>query len=512
MLCSKLPEAIIIYLKTFLSNDDYHYLVNSSKQDFADLKRRTVYFPLNKEASAHYQNNEEFRSFLLSKVENGWKQIKIYHDSKIRGTFYDAINPNNFSEFIMVDPLNEESKENPVFPPLPTGVTTLRLENCPQIKDVTNLSRLSKLVLRNCEVLDDITPLKTVPDLSFQSCSNLSDVSMLSRANQSRICLIDCPKLSNLSSLQGIRVVHIANCIEVVDVSVLHGVYDLSIQECEKVKDIRGLGDHHRLSIGMCAPQLIGYDVLTGIPHVSLAFCDITDVSVLRDAKSVEMNACMLVTDVGPLKNVRRVKIGPHHRIQNLSVLKDVYDLTIATVTITETEVTGTSIKTVTDGKTKAEEIIPLRNYKLHFLEFAYKFGQELEDPDLFAETRDFTMERFSFAISMMIEDGTIAFFRHLQSLTIQNTGFLAEIRGLEDIPTVRLINLNSLRDVSGLGRNRCVELRQCPDVTNVNSLAKVSIVTIDNCRGVKDYSSLANVPRLKIIQADSLDDEDMGW
>ncbi len=73
-----LPQDIFHLIQTFLSNDDYHYFLNSSKRLFCDFKRKTIFFKLNQEGSYLYAMNKEFQRLLLSKVENGWNQIGIY--------------------------------------------------------------------------------------------------------------------------------------------------------------------------------------------------------------------------------------------------------------------------------------------------------------------------------------------------------------------------------------------------------------------------------------------------
>ena len=60
--------------------------------------------------------------------------------------------------------------------------------------------------------------------------------------------------------------------------------------------------------------------------------------------------------------------------------------------------------------------------------------------------------------------------FQHLQSIYFDNTNNLCAIIGFEDIPTVRLINMWALVDISGLGRNRYVELNTCPQIKDVST------------------------------------------
>ena len=55
MMFIDLPDVIFALLQNYLTNDDYHYLLNASRQYFGDLKRRTIYFRLNAKKSKEQQ-------------------------------------------------------------------------------------------------------------------------------------------------------------------------------------------------------------------------------------------------------------------------------------------------------------------------------------------------------------------------------------------------------------------------------------------------------------------------
>lgn len=55
-----LPDVIIKQLQSFLSYDDIHYFMNTSKRYFSCLKQETIYFSLNQEKSLEYVENERF--------------------------------------------------------------------------------------------------------------------------------------------------------------------------------------------------------------------------------------------------------------------------------------------------------------------------------------------------------------------------------------------------------------------------------------------------------------------
>ena len=170
-------------------------------------------------------------------------------------------------------------------------------------------------------MLEDISPLKNIPDLAFHDCRGLSDFSVFRGKRLQRFELSNSPLLMKVSDLCHVRTLNLSLCDNVTDVSPLHGVYDLSISFCENVKDISGLGDHHRLNIWNCSKNLTGYEILVGIPHVTLAGCDLSDVSVLRCARSIKLKACNQITDISFIKNVKRIVLQEISSINNISMI-----------------------------------------------------------------------------------------------------------------------------------------------------------------------------------------------
>ena len=102
------------------------------------------------------------------------------------------------------------------------------------------------------------------------------------------------------------------------------------MHRCHKVKDISGLGGHYRFTlIHHPSYPLLGYHSLLHIPHVTLVYCDIKDVSFLRYAKSVYLSSCPNITDVSALGGVREVNIDSDKEIKGLELLGRVSNLTI---------------------------------------------------------------------------------------------------------------------------------------------------------------------------------------
>ncbi len=477
----QLPDIIFTLIQTFLSYDDYHYFLNTSKLHFSHLKRRTIVFRLTERRSLQYMEDKEFQGLLLSKVEDGWKQIRLTWQQFHFFRTYDVSVPHDSSYF---DPGLErlnvmDRMVMEVIPPLSPQVTELKLTSFTKLRDVSNLSNLTKLIINTSPFLEDISPLENIADLTFHSCMTLSDFSIFTGKKMLRFELDGSPKLSNVSVFKNVRILVLRLLDNIQDISSLSHVYDLTIQYCPKVNDIRGLGGHHHLEISFCDKNLIGYESLFGIPHVKLAGCNISDISVLREAKSVEFQSCWSLKDYEPLKNARKVSIYQTEQFLNLNALCNVFDLSLSTFS---------AMKRMT--------LLDLRNHNLT-IDFPGIDEDGVKSTSFLSFTKSLTISSFHFPQATLTE--LTPTLKHLQSLTIQNSEVIIEIKGLEDIPTVKLINLPSVSDISGLGRNHNVELRYCPKIKDVSNLANVQCITIKQCKGISDYSILSKVPRLKV-------------
>lgn len=471
-----LPEEIIITIKSYLTNDDYHYLLNTSKRAFAVVKRKTLYFALNIQKSRSYLLDKDFQSLLLSLIVDGWKQIglilsatcDIPKDLPIHQIDFQqkdvALSHVDHIERIVGVSAGEGLNALP-------KVKELSISFGEKFNDVRKLCHLSKLEIINAPNLTDINVLKGIPDLALHTCG-ITDFSMLNAQKQHRLIIYVCP-ISDVSSFSGIRCVKIAFCSELQDVSPLRGVYDLTLAYCESIKDISGLGGHYSLEISNCNHRLVGLESVFGIPYLTFEGCHIPDSSVFREARSVRLQYCSGF-DVSYLQNVKEVKIFRCARLKNsVSLLKDIKEFS--------------SNENMTN--------INWRNQKLEILPSSFPFS----DFSFVSNLQHLSLTgRYEF--SSLINEGKVSFFQQLQSLKIQNDNILQRVNGLGNIPTLIISHCLRLVDISGLGGNRRVRLQTCQEIEDVSSLATVPIVEIINCRYIKDCSSLPTVPRLKVI------------
>ncbi len=488
------PEEIFRIIQTYLSYDDYHYFMNTSKQLFASLKRKTVYFSLDRKRSFQYLTEVNFQRLLLSKVVNGWDQIKIHYKEVSLGIPSDlpvhaivgSVCPlpvkewNNFQSIVCHCP-----KGRIEIPPIP-NVKNLHLFFYTQDKlsresiNLTALSHLSTFCLNHLRV-KDISPLKDIPELSLFSCEVVTDFSMF--CNQRILKINRCRGLSDVTSFKSIRTLELSNCVNVTDVRPLKSIHDLSLFGCPGITDISCLGNHHRLLICQLADNLTGYDCFLHIPHASLVRCNIKDVSMLRYAKSVYLSKCSEIDDVSSLRNVKKVQISMGRMLFGLNELQAVPDLSL-------------TFENSKGNEVPRECIVLSQNKRLQLS--SALIG--IESLSMFSPKIEHLTIKRSETICRLISEGQGSSLQYLTSLTLEYMS-LQHLEGLGNIPTVKLFYCSQLRDLRGLGRNRCVKVSYCSDLEDVSSLATVPIVTIKCCKKLteKSYECLQYVPRLKI-------------
>ncbi len=489
-----LPEEIFRIIQTFLSLDDYHYFLNCAKV-LGDLKRKTIYFPLNQKSTKLYCQDTSFQKLLLSKVENGWNQIgitprvlkpKIPLDLPLHKIYF------SFDEFPFecwnnYKSIKCNSSRSPMKGlPLLRNVEELELLNDSRASiDLTPLSHLSLLSLSNVTG-SDLTPLKDIPDLTLDSFPDVTNFSMFS--NQKNLVIRQCLGLTDVTSFRTIRKVILSECLSVTDVCSLNGVYDLSLISCHGIKDISGLGNHHRLLLNRVSRFVNDYSCLLHIAHVSLISCNIKDLSVLQYAKSVYLSMCFYISDVSALRHVKRVEIYAVQVMSGLHELSEVPDLSLYILGQQQ----QLSSDYISHFKNKR---LTLSADRLEITSLSL-FSHSIEQLILAGSNN---IGRVN-PIGSLMDQGEGSLLRHLHALRLDSIS-LRSLKGLGDIPTVKLSHCRQLRDLRGLGRNRFVKVTHCSELEDVSTLATVPIVTIKHCRRLtkQSYEPLKNVPRLKV-------------
>lgn len=496
VLCA-LPEVIFQWILSFSSHDDSHYFFNSSKSLFADLKKRTIYFALNKEKSSQYIRDESFRNLLLSKVESGWNQIGVIIDSndarlitvdvpihRIFAPHTSDLSPELWVNYQSISCRCPRSLTS--FPSLPK-LKILDIEVYQSIPDLTPFSHLQQLTLRYMQA-NDVTALQQlqhIPNLILLShFPQGTDFSILT---SQKSLIIKSQFLVDVTAFRSIQKLALVGCDKVLDVRALYGIYDLTLAVM-KVKDISGLGGHYRLTLSNI--DVIGFDCLLHIPHVILRSTNISDVSVLRYAKSVFASSCSNIIDVSDLKYVKKIEISTKNELKGLKNLGEVPDLSLNfKQTPNKDELNDYTVELTDDL---------LSSFNNSSLQFSL-FKSSISSLASFSRNIKHLTIGESKRFSSFLNEGQGSLLSYLSSLTLLNLKMVT-VDGLGDIPTVHLISCHNIKSLKGLGRNYCVKVKYCWKLEDVSSLATVSVVKIDCCRLVKNVSCLSKVSRLKII------------
>lgn len=489
-----LPETLIRVIQSYLTKDDYHYFMNTSKTHFTDIKKQTIYYDLEYGKSLEYILNPDFQELLLSKVTNGWKQIGLRLKESVEERIPLTLPINKI--IIKQSTLSDLDyfkhiqhvigvKVHDSVPPIP-HITELTIKNSLQLKNIEHLSHLNTLKILHRNKLKDLTPLRNIENILIQECRRVRDFSMFHSDRQRSLRLFYCPYLTNLENFRMIRCVVISDCESIEDVSPLYGVYDLSLICCYSLKDISGLGYHHRLNLEGCHYIKKGFKSLFNIPYISFYSSLLKDLTPLRAAKSVTLRRCDEVVDISPLVRVSTVIIQNCRLIIDPTPLLNIPNLSLMYGDMDYCQINYTQLANLKNHSLTLS--LYLTNTIKEDNSNDYQFFRHIQHLTITGNTLiDVNMDVFNF-------------IHHLQSITIIDCN-IKHVNGFNKIPKVFLKGCHELKDITGLGNNHSVDLRYCEKVKRVDNLTTIPIVTIIGCAGIEDYSSLKNVPRLKILR-----------
>lgn len=485
-----IPEALIGIIQSYLSNDDYHYFMNTSKTHFRYIKKQTIYYDLEYGKSQEYIHNQHFQELLLSKVNNGWKQIgirlkeseKIPITLPINKIIIKGSNPSTLDNLKHIEHVIGV-KVGKTVPPIPQ-IKELTIKNSLNLKKIQNLSHLKTLTILHLNGIEDFAPLKHIENITIKDCERIEDFSMFHADTQKSLSLLHCRLLKTVENFRMIRYLTLADCRSLRDVSPLYGIYNLTLLSCSAVEDISGLGNHSRLSLDVCFNIIKGFDSLLNIPYIKLTYSSIEDLTPLRAAKSVILEYCQEIREISPLANVATVIIRNCPFINDLKPLQNIPKLSLM-----DTEEYNT--------KTNYANLITEAKLKNKDLTLSVLSIKTIKDYGFLRNIQHLTING-SFADGFPLK--ILKYLSHLQSISIIHCSF-HHVTGLNNIPKVFLEHCNWLTDITALGNNHSVDLRYCDKVKRVDNLSSVPIVTIIGCAGIENYSCLQNVHRLKVLR-----------
>ena len=138
------------------------------------IVRRHSYWKFNAKYSRKYHVDEDFRTFVRSRVPNPSIQV--------------SLNLSWCSNITDVSALG--------------GVHTLNLSGCINVTDVSALGGVHTLDLSRCTNITDVSALGGVHTLDLEGCRNITDVSALGGVHT--LDLRDCTNITDVSALGGI--------------------------------------------------------------------------------------------------------------------------------------------------------------------------------------------------------------------------------------------------------------------------------------------------------------------
>jgi hypothetical protein len=185
--------------------------------------------------------------------------------------------------------------------------TILKIEDCPNLKEVSFLKFVRDLSLINCLGIEDISELKYNRKLTILECKNIKDTKGL---------------------FQG--------CHEYLSTDLVHTIRDeqpiffksLALEE-SKITSVALLSTLYKVLLNSCS-ELKTLKGLENVPIVNLERCDqVTSLLELESNRFVRLHEMHSITDFSPLKNHSRVEISVCWQSINASNLENVHHLII---------------------------------------------------------------------------------------------------------------------------------------------------------------------------------------
>ena len=135
-------------------------------------------------------------------------------------------------------------------------------------------------------------PLRDIPSLSLQRLPNLKDVSELGGGAVQTLKLFDCPRVKDVGALGNVPTLSLQHCLGVTDVSALGRVQKLSLRNCQGVRDVSALGGVPSLDLSFCH-GVTDVSALADVRSLCLAYClGVTDVGALAGVRNLCLRGC----------------------------------------------------------------------------------------------------------------------------------------------------------------------------------------------------------------------------
>jgi hypothetical protein len=496
----RLPTDLFHLIQCYLKRLEYIRLVNSCRKLVNEVKRHSAHYGLNQTDSEEFLYNEQFRKLIVSKVRDPKLQLSlsilfqvsslpVAHLNNVPLCSLSLINSRNYTipveSFTQVHVLSIENGDFNSFPLL-SSLQSLSLHNCRNLIDVSNLSHLKKLSLSLCHTIVNISPLQSISELSITSCPRVIDFQSLKNRSFS---LIDNLSLKAISFRVNPHHVVLSKCHEWFDLAPLKSIHSLVFIDCDQVFDLSPLTENIALTISFSHREndnyhLKGYESLCKLKKLKLVGCNLVDLNCfqrleegqfefchhlrevslpnpslikkiefydcrlfssitgLKEAKIVNINNCLQLSNISGLGRNQRVKIGSSDKIKDFSSLRSVTDV--------------------------------------HIYNCGHFMGLEGKFSDVPLTVRCLTID----LCNQFKETSGLS---SLEYFSVISCYYLISLDGLKDVSTVCAKKCRHLKNVSGLGpNNRRVVLDSCPEIADLTALKAVKDLRIVNCKRIR--------------------------
>jgi hypothetical protein len=501
----RLPVVIYDLIHAYLSHYEYRQLMNCNKSVFHSIKYETVVLTLKgynrwyrifpgqftiQRRLDYYeemiQNNIKDRSKQIQmKVTHAdASQLRLYQNvfngiSHLSISFRERTTLLTSLEFIRnisrleLTGLGKITHLNDL---TGTNMIILKIENAPELADITNLSnfpKLTKVTLISCESISDISVLKDIPSFAMQGCPLVNNLSILS-GNQKRIDYSNYHNsISSITKFKKVPKLKISANFSICD-----------FQDAFTNKTIYNLTLKHypMIATARTTPYSTPVPQLTNLIFLRLHKMDLSLWTSLINVKQVELHNC-IINSLLCFKNVQILRLSGFGwntiDLSSFLCLKKLY------------------LKSLSNFIGFSKEL----SKTLEFISFL-----KCEKLMTLNHLANVACVELNTCLSLLTLDG----LGNNKQVSIQFCGNIVNHTPLINVPDVTIghhtgpINGNHLENVKKLS------LVSCNHIINLKELRSVQELTLRHCSNVRSLTGLGNVRSLRIHDCKLLDDLDV--
>jgi len=120
---------------------------------------------------------------------------------------------------------------------------------------------------------------------------NIKHINFINIGNVKNVKIYECENIENIHILGNLHSLELSRC-NITDVSVLDNIKTLRINNCNNITDVSNLGKIHNLTI-TCCNGITDVSSLGNVYKLDLSYCyNITDVSALGNVHTLSLRGC----------------------------------------------------------------------------------------------------------------------------------------------------------------------------------------------------------------------------